>query len=112
MNVVTVLNRGSWERDQGTAGCAAVAQPKLGSGSGYRGRRRRLVPAMVVGAGRYRNGSSGCKKVRMVRAAVAKGSGCGARAAGLSQGSVVHGQLAGAGGGSGYSGGTGDSGLR
>ena len=35
-----------------------------------------------------------------------------ARAAGLSQGSVVQGQLAGAGGGSGYGGGTGDLGLR
>ena len=48
----------------------------------------------------------------MARAAVAQGSGCGARAARLSQGSVVQGQLAGAGGGSGYGDGTGDSGLR
>ena len=35
-NRVTALNRGSWARDQGTAGCAAVAQSRLGSGSGYR----------------------------------------------------------------------------
>ena len=48
----------------------------------------------------------------MTRAVVAQGSGCGARAAGLSQGSVMLGQLAGAGGGSGYGGGTGDLGLR
>ena len=60
---------------------------------------------MVAGAGRHRNGSSGCEKVWMVRAEVAQGSGCGAHAAGLSQGSVVQGQLAGAGGGSGYGGG-------
>ena len=32
--------------DQGTAGCASVAQSRLGIGSGYRGRRRRLVPAV------------------------------------------------------------------
>ena len=69
--MVTALNRGSWARDQGTVGCAAVAQPKLGSGSGYRGRRRRLVPAVKAGAGRHRNGSSGCEKVRMARVAVA-----------------------------------------
>ena len=67
---------------------------------------------MVAGAGRHRNDSSGCEKVRMARATVAQGSGCGARAAGLSQGSVVLGQLAGAGDGSGYGGGTGDLGLR
>ena len=48
----------------------------------------------------------------MARVAVAQGSGCGARAVELSQGSVMLGQLAGAGGGSGYGGGTGDSELR
>ena len=47
----------------------------------------------------------------MARVAVAQGSGCGACAVGLSQGSVVHGQLAGAGGGNGYGGDTSDSGL-
>ena len=67
---------------------------------------------MVACAGRHRNDSSGCEKVRMARAAVAQGSGCGARAVGLSHGSVVEGQLAGAGDGSGYDGGMGDSGLR
>ena len=67
---------------------------------------------MVAGAGRHRNSSSGCEKVRMARVAVAQGSGCGARAVELSQGSVMLGQLAGAGGGSGYGGGTGDSELR
>ena len=66
---------------------------------------------MVAGAGRHGNGSSGCEKVRMARAAVAQGSVCGARAVGLSQGSVVQGQLAGAGGGSGYGCGIGDSEL-
>ena len=44
-NVVTALNRGSWAGDQGTTGCAAVAQSRLGSGSGYRGQQCRLVPA-------------------------------------------------------------------
>ena len=67
---------------------------------------------MVAGAGRHRNGSSGCEKVRMARVEVAQGSGCGACAVGLNQGSVVQGQLAGVGGGSGYGGGMGDSGLR
>ena len=76
------------------------------------GLRHSERPAVVAGARRHRNGSSGCEKVRMARAAVAQGSGCGVRAAGLSRGSVVQGQLAGAGGGSGYGGGTGNSGLR
>ena len=83
----------------------AVAIGDGGAGSCRRWRRSER-PAVVAGAVRHRNGSSGCEKVRMARAAVAQGSGCGACAAGLSQGSVVQGQLAGAGGGSG------DSGLR
>ena len=45
-NVVTALNRGSWAGNQGTTGCTAVAQSRLGSGSGYRGWRWRLVTAV------------------------------------------------------------------
>ena len=36
--------------------------------------------AVVAGAGRRSDGGSGCEKVRLARAAVAQGSGCGARA--------------------------------
>ena len=40
-NVVTALNRDSWAGDQGTTGCATMAESRLGSGSGYRGWRWR-----------------------------------------------------------------------
>ena len=55
-----------------------------GSGDGGPGSCRRWrcseQPAVVAGAGRRSDGCSGCEQVRLARAAVAQGTGCGSRA--------------------------------
>ena len=58
----------------------AMAIGDGGAGSCRRWRRSER-PTVVAGAGRHRNDSSRCEKVRLARAAVAQGSGCGARVA-------------------------------
>ena len=54
-----------------------------GSGDGGAGScrwwRRSERPAVVAGAGRRSDGGSGCEQVQLARAAVAQGTGCGAR---------------------------------
>ena len=58
----------------------AVAIGEGGAGS-CRGWRSSERPAVVAGARRRSDGGSGCEKVRLARAAMAQGSGCGAGAA-------------------------------